>query len=169
MSTLVYATLTSTREKEPPNTTTTESPPGVKTYVDALAALVPMEVLTLHGLILPLTTKTTQTTNGNSVGITEPGTLFWVFFVLLAISVGLYVVPRILNREWDRLDYLRAAIPPLAFIGWTMLQKATAFDAVWPSLGEVPRTVVALIGGFILGVVATKLAYKADQKVPGNG
>jgi len=169
MSTLVYATLTSTREKEPPNTTTTESPPGVKTYVDALAALVPMEVLTLHGLILPLTTKTTQTTNGNSVGITEPVTLFWVFFVLLAISIGLYVIPRIQNGKWDRLDYLRAAIPPLAFIGWTMLQKATAFDAVWPSLGEVPRTVVALIGGFILGVVATKLAYKADQKVPGSG
>jgi drug/metabolite transporter (DMT)-like permease len=130
--------------------------------VDAFAALVPAEVLTLHALILPVTTNTVKATTE----ITQPGTLYWAFFGLLLLSVVLYAAPRLVARKWDRLDYLRTAIPPLAFVGWTMLQRATAFDAVFPNLAEAPRTVGALFLGVVLGLVAVALAYKADQKNP---
>lgn len=141
-------------------TSTTSSPPGVKTYVDALAALVPAEVLTLHGIFLTVTTQV-----DNSVTkITDPVTLSWAFLGLIVFSVGLYVVPRLLAKKWDALDWFRMAIPPLAFIGWTMLQRATAFDAVLPQMGNAPRTVVALFLAVVLGTGATVLAQKADQK-----
>ena len=164
MSTLVYAQLTTKREESPPGTSMSQSPPGVKTYVDVLAALVPAEVLALHGLILSVTTKT----DGSSTIITEPNTLACAFLGLLLLSIGMYVVPRVLKKkkEWDKLDYFRMLIPPLALIGWTMLQRATAFDAVFPSLNGATRTVIALFLAVILGAGAANLANKADQKQP---
>jgi len=162
MSTLAYARLTAKREQGLPGTTTSQSPPGVSTYVDAFAALVPAEALTLHAVILSVTTRTA---NGVTQ-ITQQGTLAWAFYGLLAISMVLYAVPRITSAKWDKLDCIRIFIPPLAFIGWAMLQRATAFDAVFPNLSEAARTVSAVFLGVILGLVAATLAYKADQKEP---
>ena len=162
MSTLSYASLTTKREQANPGTSTTAAAPGVKTYVDAFAALVPAEVLTLHALIISITT----TTKDQQTKITAASTLSGASYGLIALSVVLYVAPRPINGKWDLLDYLRAAIPPLAFIGWTMLQRATAFDAVYPTLREATRTVVALFGGVLLGMAAAALAFKADQKKP---
>jgi hypothetical protein len=113
-------------------------------------------------VILSFTTKT----QGSTTTITEAGTLAWAFYGLLAVSIFLYVLPRLHAGTWDRLDYLRATIPPLAFVGWTMLQRATAFDAVCPDLGAPQRSAIALFLGVVLGAVATVLAYKADQKNP---
>jgi len=158
MSTLAYAAITTKREEATPGTSTSENAPGVSTFVDALAALVPVEVLTLHALILAVTT----TTAANVTTITDPATLKWAFGGLIALSIVLYVVPRL--RKWEVFDYLRAAIPPLAFVGWTMLQRSTAFDAVAPKLTDAPRTVAGLFLAVLLGVVAAALARKADQK-----
>ncbi len=163
MSTLEYATLTSKRDMAAPGTSSNVSP-GVSTYIDAFAALVPAEVLTLHALILGATTTTIDTTTS----IKDPGTLSWSFLGLILLSMGLYVGARIYQKLWDRLDLIRMFIPPLAFVGWTMLQKATAFDAVFPTLPEAPRTVIALFGAVILGFMAIFLAYKADQKPVGQ-
>ncbi|MDQ2856237.1 MAG: hypothetical protein M3R68_07910 [Acidobacteriota bacterium] len=160
MSTLAYAALTTSREQSAANTST--SPPGVSTYVDAVAALVPAEVLTLHALILSVTTETL----GGSTKITAVSTLSWAFFGLTVLSAAVFVAPRLLNGEWDRLDYIRAAIPALSFVGWTMLQRTTAFDAVAGQLGGAPRTVIALFLAFMLGPLAAALASKADQKPP---
>jgi hypothetical protein len=161
MSTLAYAALTTKREQGPPGTTTSQSPPGVNTYVDALAALVPAEVLMLHGMILTVTTKTVDA----KTEVTAKSTLSWAFVCLILLSIILYVVPRVLvTRQWVGLDYFRVAIPPLAFVGWTMLQKATAFDAVAPGLTEAPRTVIALFLAVVLGLAASVLATKADQR-----
>lgn len=162
MSTFAYARLTTVRERGKPRTTKKESPPGVNTYVDALAALVPSEVLSLHAVILSVTTRTV----GATTEIIDSATLSWAFFALLLLSAVFYVASRLLARQWDRLDYLRMAIPPLAFIGWTMLQRATAFDAVYPGLAEAPRTVGALLLGVVLGLAAAGLANKADEKIP---
>jgi len=158
MSTLAYAALTTSREQSPPNSST--SPPGVSTYVDAVAALVPAEVLTLHALILSVTTETA----GGITKITAATTLFWAFLGLTVLSCMVYIAPRLLKGNWDRLDYIRAAIPALSFIGWTMLQRTTAFDAVASKMGGAPRTVIALFLAFVLGPMAAALAYKADQK-----
>ena len=61
MSTLAYAAMTSKREVARPGASTTSDAPGVQTYVDALAALVPAEVLTVHGAVLTFTNSTRLT------------------------------------------------------------------------------------------------------------
>ncbi len=162
MSTLGYAQLTTKREEATPSTSTSSSAPGVKTYVDALAALVPAEVLALHALVLPITTEV----NNNVTTITEPETLRWAFAGLLLFSIALYVVPRLLAKNWERFDLARMVIPPLAFVGWTMLQRTTAFDAAFPKMNDAERTVGALFLAVILGAAASALAYQADQKRP---
>jgi hypothetical protein len=165
MSTLAYAALTTKRKEAKPGFSASTSPPGVKGYVDALAALVPAEVLTLHGVILSYTTRTQQDQAGNSVtAITDPGPLRWSFFGLIVVSVVLYSVPRV--RTWDRLDFVRMIIPAAAFVAWTMLQRATAFDAICPQCGNASRTSIALFCAVLLGVLANQLAYSADRKSP---
>jgi hypothetical protein len=161
MSTLAYASLTTSREAAAPGTSITTSP-GVGTYIDAFAALVPAEVLTLHALIISYTMQT----RGHATMIIagdEP-ILRFSFWGLIVLSMILYAGPRLFARKWDGWDFLRVLIPPLAFMGWTMLQKMTAFDAVYPELGETVRTIIALFLGVVLGLAAVALAYEVDRK-----
>ncbi len=160
LSTLAYASLTTRRDVAKPNTSASTSPPGVNSYVDALAALVPAEVLTLHGLVLSVTT----TVKDKTTTISDSVTLGWAFAGLLVLSMTLYAAPRVMDKKWDKLDFIRVCIPPLALLGWTMLQRSTAFDAVFPSFQDAPRTVSALFLGVVLGLIAAALANKADQK-----
>lgn len=162
MSTLAYAQLTTKRDTAQPGTSADTSAPGVKTYVDSLSALVPAEVLTLHAVIISVTTKV----SGEVTKIEDAATLSWAFWGLIILSAVLYATPRLLAKTWDGLDWLRVLIPPLAFVAWTMLQRATAFDATFPSLTQSPRTVAALFLAVVLGTLATSLAYMADQKQP---
>ena len=177
MSTLGYAALTNARDKAQVGQSSSTSP-GVKLYIDALAALVPAEVLTLHGAIISITTvrmdeATKPLANGtNTVPIPttfidgEIITVTLAFWGLVALAALLYAGARILNGTWDKWDWLRILIPPFAFTGWTMLQRTTAFDAAFPGVDLVGRSVGALFLAVILGVVATALAYRADQKKP---
>ena len=130
--------------------------------MDALAALVPAEVLTLHGLILPVTTSTAD----GKTSISDAFTLSCAFYGLIVVSIVLYVVPRL--SKWDPLDYLRASIPPISFVAWTMLQRSTAFDAVAPQLPMSARTVIALFAAVLVGFLATRLADSADKKSLGG-
>jgi len=168
MSTLAYAALTNSREDAPPGTSTAPGgSPGVATYVDALAALVPVEVLTAHGAILTFTTETATTSGKPVVTVTDPSTLKFVFWALCVLSMIVYVFGRWRAHKWDRYDLGRMFIPAAAFIGWTMLQKATAFDALnltWITAGM--RSAVAIIGAILLGLIASALAYQADKKQP---
>ena len=161
MSTLAYAQLTTAREDAPPGTSTSATSPGITTYVDALAALVPAEVLALHAAILPVTT----TIENGATKITSPVTLGYAFGGLCALAIVLYVGPRLVANKWDwKLDWVRMVIPPFSFLAWTMLQRATAFDAIGKGLDEAPRTVIALFLAVVLGFIAGALAYQADQK-----
>jgi hypothetical protein len=162
MSTLLYAQLTNKREEAQPGMSVRASPPGVQTYVDALAALVPAEVLTLHGLMLSATTEITA----EGTKISDASSLKLAFYGLVVVSMALYVTARLLAKKWDSLDYVRVFIPPAAFLGWTMLQRSTAFDALAVSMTDGRRTVLALFLAVIVGAVAVALAYKADQKAP---
>lgn len=173
MSTLAYAQLTNTRAASPPGTSTTTGSPGIKSYVDAFAALVPAEVLTLHALVISVTTETTQkasTTSGERLETVTTilpkaaETLEVAFWVLVVMAAALYVAPRYFGGKWDKFDWVRVAIAPLAFIGWTMLQRTTAFDAAFPDVESIPRTVSALFLGAVLGAVTAGLAMKADAK-----
>lgn len=172
MSTLAYAQLTNAREASKPGTSTTQKP-GIQTYMDAFAALVPAEVLTLHGLIItatmgiPKASADATASSVQSVAQILPdglGVLQWSFWGLVVCAVALYAIPRIVQGKWDRFDWARVLIAPLAFVGWTMLQRATAFDAVAPAMSAPARTAVALFLGAVLGAAAAALALKADAK-----
>jgi hypothetical protein len=171
MSTFAYAQLTNTREAAQPHTSTTTGSPGLRTYIDAFAALVPAEVLTLHALVISITTETAQkpAAGGEMETVTTilphaAQTLEIAFWVLVVMSIALYVIPRYIGGKWDKFDWVRVAIAPMAFFGWTMLQRATAFDAAFPSMEVIPRTVIALFLGAVLGGITAGLAMKADAK-----
>jgi hypothetical protein len=168
VSTIAYAAMTTRRDASKPGTSTSASAPGVGTYVDALAALVPAEVLSLHAAVLSFTTETATDAAGKAtVRITEPATLAGVFYALIVLTVLIYVVGRVKDGEWDRWDFARMLIPPLAFVGWTMLQKATAFDAVAKdSISPAARSAIAILGAAGLGGLASVLGTKADRKQP---
>jgi hypothetical protein len=167
MSTFAYAAITSARDAATPGTSTKQGSPGVATYVDALAALVPAEVLTAHAAILTFTTDTVTTSGKPVVTVSDPGTLQIVFWALTLLSVVVYVFGRWMAKKWDGYDWLRMLIPAAAFVGWTMLQKATAFDALnctWITPGM--RNVIPIIGAIVLGLITSVLAYRADAQAP---
>lgn len=56
MSTFAYATLTNVRDDADPQKPE-NAKPGVNKYVDAMAALVPAEILGLHAILLSFTTE----------------------------------------------------------------------------------------------------------------
>jgi hypothetical protein len=159
MSTLAYAALTTPRTRGESGAGAGGLSPGVKTYVDALAPLVPAEVLALHAVIVTATTKTTD----GKTEITAPETLAWAFVGLVVLSLGIYVGFRGVLKKWERWDWVRVLIPPSAFVAWTMLQRATAFDAVYPDMSDATRMVVALFLSVVLGIAAPMLTYKANQ------
>lgn len=172
MSILAFANLTSKREQSEEGTSTSANPPGVRRYVDAFAALVPTEVLTAHALILGVCTETKVENGLSVVRITTDGAvaLRFTFWALLALSVGLYVIGRWATKaKWEGWDLVRAAIPPLAFIGWMMLQKSTAFDAIASGMKEPLRITVAILGSVLLSTVTVVLAGKSDEKKPSAG
>jgi hypothetical protein len=163
MSTLAYAALTTKRSLAMPDTSSSTQAPGVSTWVDSLASLVPAEVLAVHGALLAVLTAPDKA--GGTIIVDAP-TLTGVFYALIVVSMLLYAGSRVMAHLWDRLDYVRILIPPLAFVGWTMLQRATAFDAAFPGVSSGLRTTIALIGAVLLGLVAAMLAYRADQSPP---
>src|SRR5437762_8580560 len=81
VSTLLYGAVTRKREEAESGKSTNEKPPGLSTYVDALAALVPAEVLALHAVVISRSTTTVQ----GATTITAPEQLrFWFWFLLIA-------------------------------------------------------------------------------------
>lgn len=167
MSTLAYGALTRKREEADPKQSTEQEPPGVKTYVDTLAALVPAEVLAAHAVIVEATTNTTKNRAGNDVTtITDPTTLKWVFWALIAVTVLLYFFGHTRER-FGPMDFLRALVPAAAFVLWMVLQKTTAFDAIAdPSDGA--RVAIGVIGALVVGAIAAALAVKADGSAKGS-
>jgi hypothetical protein len=185
LSTLAYGLLSKRREEtEPVEKRGDSSIDGVKGYVDAVAALVPAEVLAFHALALQFTTDTVEsegegsvtseagervtTENSESVTvITDPAVLKVVFFALIVAAPLLYVFAhRRKHPGWHRSDWLRMTIPAAAFVAWTMLQKSTAFDAIVPAMADAPRFLIAAAAAVILGLAAQELAYKADGSHP---
>jgi hypothetical protein len=167
MSTIVYASLANRRESAPAGSRGLETQNGVSSYLDAAAALVPAEVLSLHAVILSLATRSSD--SGATV-ITDVATLRWAFFGMIFLSVVFYAMPRIAESghsvKLNALDLARALIPPLAFIAWTMLQPLTAFDAVFPEFTGAGRSVAALFLAVLLGIAATFLAKLAADRKP---
>ncbi len=168
MSIIGYAKLTNIRDLSDPNKENSPKPSSITHYLDAMAALVPAEVLSLHAIILTFTTASKKDEKGViSTSISDPEVLSWVFWGLIILSILLFFVSRV--GKLDKFDWLRALIPPFAFVCWTMLQKTTAFDAVCIDMDEASRIAIALFLAVGLGLLATFLAKKADEKNTSSG
>lgn len=157
----------------------TAQPTTTSGYVEALAALIPAEVMTLHALILTATTHI-QSASANAPGVTtisDVPTLRDAFWGLTLLSLLMYLVPRCYlawkagvaeKTDWlsqmEIADWARATIPPLAFVAWTMLQRVTAFDAAFPACTESQRTVAGLFLAAILVACASWLAFKPANR-----
>jgi hypothetical protein len=169
MSTLVYGAVTRKRDEAPQDESTGTAPPGVKTYVDALAALVPAEVLALHAFIVEISTDTVKVKGKAVTTITDPSTLEAMFYVGIGLSVLLFAAGRISIAKitWEPLDWVRMLIPAAAFVGWTIVQKSTAWDAVSPdSLSDGTRALIGAAGAIVLGLLAAGLGTKLDRSAP---
>jgi hypothetical protein len=164
MSVIAFANMLNAREESSPkevaDAKTTKT--GTKDYMVVLAGLFPVEVLALHVFVVDATTD--KSADDNTTVITDPSTLKWAFWGLVALTVFLYVTVHFKNLDW--YDTIRAAIPAAAFVAWTMAQPMTAFDAVAPDLSTAARAVIAAFAAVVLGVLAKGLTTKADEKKP---
>lgn len=164
MSSYLYGDVTQKRTDAPPGESTGAEPPGVKTYVDTFAALVPAEVLALQAFITGLVVQRETVGGVTQAKVEHPDVLKYSFLALLVVSVFLYVFG--LKRRPERWDFVRMFIPPLAFAGWTALQPDSFFDVVTPGFSGVPAEVTAVILAVVLGVVANRLGVVADKAAP---
>ncbi len=165
MSTILYALLSKKREDSAPQKRQDTEPPGIKTYMDTLAALVPSEILGLHAFAIAFTTttKTIDGTKTTTIANENFGALQLVFWSCLVLTVLMYVIPRVLNKTWNKLDLGRVFIPPFAFVAWMMLQRPTALDAVVGNFDSTVRTVFAAVLAVGLAFASNSLAHEADQ------
>lgn len=168
MSTVAYARLAGRRGDRVarPRSARGTGADGPGAYVSVAAALVPAEVLAAHAAVIAYLTKTSE--DGMTVTLTEPDTAAKVFWALAVLSVLLYVAARGWRLDGWR-DYARAALPPLAFVAWTMLQHATAFDGVVRSISDASRFSFAVLLAVVVAFAAGQLEKRAAGPVPDVG
>ena len=178
MSTVAFGALTTRREKSDSGTSKSGQPPGLNSYIDILAALVPAEVLAIHALIIA---AVTTTNSRGQTQLTQPGTLRLAFWLLIGLSMALFVlgrqptptpavrrqqsggtVPRWQRLEWQ--DLIRVLIPAAAFVGWTMLEPTSAWNAVAANMSSGTRLLIPLVGAVLLAAVTKALASHSDLK-----
>jgi hypothetical protein len=163
MSVVAFANMLNAREETPPSEAKElkAEPMTTKDYVVVLAGLVPVEVLALHAFIVDVTTDKSE--DGKTTVITDPTVLKWSFWGLIVLALFLYV--SVHAKNWDAWDFIRVLIPVGAFVGWTMLQPTSAFDAVvGTDFSAAARTVIAAFAAIVLGVLAKGLTAVADKK-----
>ena len=181
MSSFLYGSLERKRTDAAIGTSTNESSPGVRTYADSLAALVPAEALALYAVLLQAFSDQT-TPQGEATAelltITDQTAARWAVYGCLALSSLLFLSGKYRvggGKSFDLWDVARAVIPPLAFLGWLMLTsplvvRTVAADApVIGDSGDALLQVIALLAAGFLGVLAAFLGYKADQVDPAGG
>ncbi|GAA2756281.1 hypothetical protein [Actinopolymorpha rutila] len=130
-------------------------------WQDAVAALVPAEVLALHGVAMSYGSTTTGSGGDSVTRITYPHQMMVVYLVLMVLAAGLYLLSVKEVSGWQ--NWVRAAIPVGAFVAWTMIQPNTAFDAFPFGFSSFGRVMTGLFLAVGLGILANAMAKKADQ------
>lgn len=153
MSTFAFAKLQS--NSSAPGGGGTALDPTTKTYLAILAGLVPAEVLAVHATIMSYATMSVD----GATKITDPTTVTRVFYALIVLSMVIYVAGR-WGKKWDLWAFAGMLVPPAAFVGWTMLQQGSSFDAAFPGIATLPRLAIALIGAVTLAVLTGKASHQ---------
>jgi len=172
----VYGVVNAKRENSQANQTKGAAPPGMGTYLDAVAALVPAEVLAANALLLTLFIDTGKDGSDPLTTITDPSAVKLMFWLSILACIALFFFGDRVKKgqEGDdkgpfaNLNWLRALIPAASYVAWTMLQKSTAFDAAFPDVSQGARVVAAVFAAIILGAIAKKLGDAADEQAPGE-
>ena len=173
MSAFLFGRLEARREVSESGRSTTDQPPGLKTYADALVGLVPSEVIAASAVFVAAFTNTEENAAGDEVVVVTDATRLEVsFYGLLALAGLLYVLGHIKagadRRRWGWLDFVRMLIPPFAFVGWAMaLEPSTMFDAA-VTVADGTKVLLVVFGGIVLVVVATLLGMAADREAGGG-
>jgi hypothetical protein len=162
MSTFAYGLITGQRVAADSGASEQAEPPGTKSYVDTLAALVPAEVLGIWAALVIPNTVTSDDGEAATSSISDPGLMRWSFWTLLALSALIYVIGRLRTARWVRTDFIRILIPPAAFTIWMLLQRPSVFDLIASNWSAGARDVAGGIGAAALAAVAGALAYKAN-------
>jgi hypothetical protein len=68
--------------------------------------------------------------------------------------------------QWEWQDLIRLLVPPVAFIGWTMLEPVSVWNAVAPHVSSGMRTLIATVGAVVVAAVTKALTTHADKKPP---
>jgi len=158
MSAILYGKLVRKQTEDAVKGAAVKGDAGENKLATAIAALIPAEIIALHGLVL---SRTTTTGADGSTAITQPETLKWSLIVLLVVTVGVYLIGRGL-KDWQNLDYIRAVVPPFAFLAWTGLLGTSALTP-WV-LGQ-NQTYVCL-GAGVLAVVLIAVHGRINPPKP---
>jgi hypothetical protein len=163
MSSLVYGIVTAKRAVAPAGESQTTAAPAMRTYIDALAALVPAEALAVYaGIVVPYATHAVPVQGKKVTVISDPNLLGWGCAGLLALSSLLYAVGR-KNTKLRGWDVLRFLIPSAAFAAWLLVQNPGVWDVWWPGSSMGERVLIAVIAAVVLGILASALGYQVDQ------
>lgn len=119
--------------------------------ITALAGIVPVEIIAAHGLVLAATT----TTKNDVTTITSATPLQWSLPILAGVSIVAFLLGRGLSG-WKRVDFVRLAIPPIAFLIWTALIGTSALSPWIRDLDHAWVTVAA-VGAGVLVVITSGL------------
>ena len=134
----------------------------VKAWIDAFAALVPAEVLAVHGFALSFGTTTTGAGTDATTKITYPGPMSVVYVALVVLTMVLVFVGA--KTAKGRTIWLSASVSAFAFVGWTMIQPSTAFDALPISLTGFSRVMIAVFLAVVLALVSVGLAARSPKE-----
>lgn len=171
MSTYLYGLITRRRDATPVGDGPIEgmqddvsAQEPVSHWQDALAALVPAEVLVLHGVAMSFGTTTKGEGQDSVTTITYPDQMIAVYAAMLVLALGLYFLAAKSIATWE--GWLRGLCAAGAFVAWTMIQPSTAFDAFGFQLTTFARIMIAIFAAILLTVLVNWLATRADKSTP---
>ena len=176
MSTLLYESLTSTRESTPAHVPFTlevpQAAPGtpekkeVNKFVDSVAALVPAEALAIHLLIFDAVTEKDETKPDSlTVTFVDKDWAQRGWWLCLVAVLLLYLVPHVLKGKFGFLDVFRMLIPVAAFVAWSWMLETSLFDAVrdWT---DGKRAFLGAALGLVALLLSWVLADRAEKQAP---
>jgi len=163
MSSLAFGALTRKRQEADQGQSTSTEPPGLKGYVDVLAAMVPAEVLVAHAAVVAATTETTPVEDEPPVTtISDPAVLEAAFWGLIVMSIVFYFVG-FQKKKWTVPAALGALVPPVAFALWSMAQDPSAFSAVVPDASDSVKEVVIILAAPLVALIAAAVPFILDR------
>ncbi|SED53237.1 hypothetical protein SAMN04489727_8255 [Amycolatopsis tolypomycina] len=169
MSVIGYGVLTRLRTQAPADQSQTVEAPSMRVIVDGLAALVPGEILILHGAIVAWATVTTTTEEQGVEKVAstfDASSVHWfAFWILVAVCALLYVIART-RREggssWSGVDFVRMLLPAAAFAAWALLGKGTLADSTFGDMNGGLRLAIGGCLGVVVAAAAVALGKQAD-------